>query len=149
MTPKPSIAQLEQSLTEDFELLENWEEKYEYLVELGQEMPKMDPALKTEDRLVKGCQSNVWFDIQCEKGVMRFSADSDSLVVKGMVAVLDQLLNDQPAADVLKTDLSFFERLGLWHHISSQRSNGLTAMMGHLKQAAVECLAQSEVSDGA
>ncbi len=149
MTPKPSIAQLEQSLTEDFDLLENWEEKYEYLVELGQEMPKMDPALKTEDRLVKGCQSSVWFDIHCEKGIMRFSADSDSLVVKGMVSVLDQLLNDQPAADVLKTDLSFFERLGLWHHISSQRSNGLTAMMGHLKQAAVECLAQSEVSDGA
>lgn len=140
MTPRASIAEIENNLIEDFELLENWEEKYEFLVEMGQNMPTMDPTLKTEERLVKGCQSSVWFDIHCEDGRMHFSADSDSLVVKGMVAVLEIILNDQPATEVLKADLGFFETLGLWRHISSQRSNGLTAMMGHLKQAAVDCL---------
>ena len=142
MTHKESIQELEQTLIEDFALLDNWEEKYEYLIEMGQDLPAMNPALKTADRLVQGCQSSVWFDIQCEDGRMHFSADSDSLVVKGMVAVLDKLLNDQPAADVIRADLNFFETLGLWRHISSQRSNGLTSMMKHLKQAAMECLGE-------
>lgn len=140
MNQEQSLAEIERALIEDFELLEGVEEKIEYLVDLGHEMPKMDPALKTDERLVKGCQSSVWFDIHCENGLMRFSADSDSLVVKGLVAILDKLLNGQAAEEVLRMDLSLFERLGLWHHISSQRSNGLAAMMGHLKQAAVECL---------
>lgn len=140
MTEKASIKEIEQALIEDFDMLENWEEKYEYLIELGQDMPTMDPTLKTDDRLVQGCQSSVWFDINCKEGKLHFSADSDSMVVKGMVAVLNQTLNDQPAEAVLQANLGFFETLGLWRHISSQRSNGLTAMVGHLKQAAAECL---------
>lgn len=140
MTEKATIKEIEQELIDDFNLLDNWEEKYEYLIELGQDMPRMDPTLKTDDRLVQGCQSSVWFDIHCQEGRLLFSADSDSVVVKGMVAVLDQTLNGQPAEDVLQANLDFFETLGLWRHISSQRSNGLTAMVGHLKQAAAECL---------
>lgn len=138
----PTIAEIEQELIEDFDLLENWEEKYEYLVELGQEMPEMPPDLKTSDRLVQGCQSSVWFDVTCRAGRLYFVADSDSLIVRGIVAVLTRVLNSQTAADVLAADLSFFERLGLWRHLSSQRSNGLTAMLAHLKKAAVDCLAE-------
>ena len=140
MPKKESIQVIEQNLIDDFELLENWEEKYEYLIEMGQNMPVMDPALKTDDRLVQGCQSSVWFDIHCKDGNLEFMADSDSLIVKGMVAVLNEVLNGQPAEEVLRSNISFFETLGLWRHISSQRSNGLTAMMGHLKQAAADCL---------
>ncbi len=140
MTSKAPIKEIEQNLIDDFALLDNWEEKYEYLIEMGQDLAEMDPALKTADRLVQGCQSSVWFDINCQDGVLVFSADSDSLIVKGMVAVLNEILNGQPAQDILKADMSFFETLGLWRHISSQRSNGLTAMMGHIKQAAAECL---------
>lgn len=140
MTEKATIKEIEQELIDDFNLLDNWEEKYEYLIELGQDMPRMDPTLKTDDCLVQGCQSSVWFDIHCQEGRLLFSADSDSVVVKGMVAVLNQTLNGQPAEDVLQANLDFFETLGLWRHISSQRSNGLTAMVGHLKQAAAECL---------
>jgi len=140
MPKKETMKQIEQNLIDDFALLENWEEKYEYLIEMGQDLPRMDPALKTEDRLVKGCQSSVWFDIHCEDGSLVFSADSDSLIVKGLVAVLNEILNGQPAEDVLQADMSIFETLGLWRHISSQRSNGLTAMMGHIKQAAADCL---------
>jgi len=140
MTQKTNIKEIEQNLIADFNLLDNWEEKYEYLIEMGQDLPEMDPNLKTEDRLVKGCQSSVWFDIHCQDRRLVFSADSDSLIVKGMVAVLNEMLNGQPAEEVLTADLDFFETLGLWHHISSQRSNGLTAMMKHIKQAAADCL---------
>ena len=140
MTQKTNIKEIEQNLIADFNLLDNWEEKYEYLIEMGQDLPEMDPNLKTEDRLVKGCQSSVWFDIHCQDRRLVFSADSDSLIVKGMVAVLNEMLNGQPAEEVLTADLDFFETLGLWRHISSQRSNGLTAMMKHIKQAAADCL---------
>lgn len=140
MTQKTNIKEIEQNLIADFNLLDNWEEKYEYLIEMGQDLPEMYPNLKTEDRLVKGCQSSVWFDIHCQDRRLVFSADSDSLIVKGMVAVLNEMLNGQPAEEVLTADLDFFETLGLWRHISSQRSNGLTAMMKHIKQAAADCL---------
>ncbi len=138
----PGIKDIEKDLSDDFSLLANWEEKYEYLIELGLDMPPMKPEKKVDENLVKGCQSSVWFDVNCEDGNIVFEADSDSLVVKGMVAVLFKLFNHQPAKDVLDADLSLFEELGLWRHISSQRSNGLTAMIAHLKAEAAECLAK-------
>jgi cysteine desulfuration protein SufE len=142
MTEKETIKQIEQNLIDDFALLENWEEKYEYLIEMGMNMPAMNPESKVDENLVKGCQSSVWFDIHCKEGNLVFSADSDSLIVKGMVAILNEILNGQPAKEVLQADMTFFETLGLWRHISSQRSNGLTAMMGHIKQAAADCLGE-------
>ena len=138
------IQKIQKDLSDDFALLSNWEEKYEYLIEMGMDLPAMKPESKVEKNLVKGCQSSVWFDVNCQDGRMVFEADSDSLVVKGMVAVLYKLFNHQPAKDVLEADLSFFEELGLWRHISSQRSNGLTAMVAHLKAAAVDCLSKEE-----
>lgn len=129
-------------LLEDFDLLENWEEKYDYLIELGFDLDEMPQDLKTEENLVKGCQSSVWFDIRCENGKINFAADSDSLIVKGIVAIIDYLYNGQSAEDVLKADLSIFEELGLWQHLSSQRGNGLMAMLAHLKKAATDCLSQ-------
>lgn len=138
----PGIKELQKDLSEDFSLLANWEEKYEYLIEMGMNMPAMNPESKVDENLVKGCQSSVWFDVKCQDGIMVFEADSDSLVVKGMVAMLYKLLNNQPAKEVLEAELSVFEELGLWRHISSQRSNGLTAMVAHLKAEAVDCLAK-------
>lgn len=133
------IAGIESSLIEDFSLLENWEERYDYLIELGQELPPMDPELKTDENKVHGCQSSVWFAITCENSLIKFQADSDSLIIKGIVAILLMLFNGQPASDVIKADLTIFNTLGLWKHLSSQRSNGVTAMLGHLKAAAALC----------
>ena len=138
----PGIQEIQKDLSDDFSLLANWEEKYEYLIEMGMDMPAMKPENKVDENLVKGCQSSVWFDVNCQDGMMVFEADSDSLVVKGMVAILYKLFNHQPAKDVLEADLSLFEELGLWRHLSSQRSNGLTAMVAHLKAKAAECLAK-------
>ena len=136
------IQEIQKELSDDFSLLANWEEKYEYLIEMGMDMPAMKPENKVDENLVKGCQSSVWFDVNCQDGMMVFEADSDSLVVKGMVAILYKLFNHQPAKDVLEADLSLFEELGLWRHLSSQRSNGLTAMVAHLKAKAADCLAK-------
>lgn len=138
----PGIQEIQKDLSDDFSLLANWEEKYEYLIEMGMDMPAMKPENKVDENLVKGCQSSVWFDVNCQDGMMVFEADSDSLVVKGMVAILYKLFNHQPARDVLEADLSLFEELGLWRHLSSQRSNGLTAMVAHLKAKAADCLAK-------
>ncbi len=138
----PGIQEIQKELSDDFSLLANWEEKYEYLIEMGMDMPAMKPENKVNENLVKGCQSSVWFDVNCQDGMMVFEADSDSLVVKGMVAILYKLFNHQPAKDVLEADLSLFEELGLWRHLSSQRSNGLTAMVAHLKAKAADCLAK-------
>lgn len=138
----PGIQEIQKELSDDFSLLANWEEKYEYLIEMGMDMPAMKPENKVDENLVKGCQSSVWFDVNCQDGMIVFEADSDSLVVKGMVAVLYKLFNHQSAKDVLEADLGLFEELGLWHHLSSQRSNGLTAMVAHLKAKAADCLAK-------
>ena len=138
----PGTQEIQKELSDDFSLLANWEEKYEYLIEMGMDMPAMKPENKVDENLVKGCQSSVWFDVNCQDGMMVFEADSDSLVVKGMVAILYKLFNHQPAKEVLEADLSLFEELGLWRHLSSQRSNGLTAMVAHLKAKAADCLAK-------
>ncbi len=130
-------------LLEDFDLLENWEEKFDFLIELGMALPEMPSELKTDTNLVKGCQSSVWFDIRCEAGKIFFDADSDSLIVKGIVSIVNTLYNGQSAEDVLQANLSFFEATGLWKHLSSQRGNGLLSMIAHLKKAATDCLAKA------
>ena len=134
-----TVAELEAELIDNFNLLETWEEKYDYLIELGQELAPMDPTQKTEENRVKGCQSSVWFDITCKDGRLYFDADSDSLIIKGLVAILHQLLNGQPVESFADVNLTVFETLGFWRHLSSQRSNGLTAMVAHLRAAAAEC----------
>ncbi|MFZ3070272.1 MAG: SufE family protein [Anaerolineaceae bacterium] len=134
-----TINEIEDQLSADFNLLETWEEKYDYLIELGQDLPEMDEALKTDANLVKGCQSSVWFAINCKDERLYFEADSDSLIVKGLVSILHQMLSGQSARDYQDLDLTFFDNLGFWRHLSSQRSNGLTSMIGQLKQAAEAC----------
>ena len=135
----PTTAEIAAQISEEFSLLENWEEKYDYLIEKGQSLPDMPADLKDNEHLVKGCQSSVWFATECREGRLYFQTDSDSLIVKGLVAILHQLLNGQPAEAFADLNLNLFETLGFWRHLSSQRSNRLTAMVAHLRAAAAEC----------
>jgi len=137
-----TTAEIAAQISAEFSLLENWEEKYDYLIEKGQSLPDMPAELKDDEHLVKGCQSSVWFVTECREGSLYFQADSDSLIVKGLAALLQELLNGQPAEAYQNVDLSLFETLGFWRHLSSQRSNGLTAMVSFLKTAAGDCAAQ-------
>lgn len=134
-----SVAEIEAQFIDDFNQLENWEEKYDYLIELGDSLPEMPAELKTIENLVKGCQSSVWFATRCEDNQLFIEADSDSLIIKGIVAILVQVLSGQPSAEISQADLTMFETLGLWRHLSSQRSNGVTAMMAHLRKSAIDC----------
>ena len=134
-----SIQEKQQQIIDDFSLLGEWDEKYAYLIELGQAMPEMPAELKTEEHLVRGCQSNVWFHSTCRDGIFHLDADSDAMIVKGIAALLVSVFSDQPASEVREADLSFIDTIGMWKNLSSSRNNGLMSMLEHLRKAAREC----------
>lgn len=128
-----SIQELENAIVEDFALFDDWTEKYQYIIELGQQLPEMADALKTEDRKIKGCQSSVWLSASLRDGKVWFDADSDSTFVKGEIALLLRVLSGQAPEDVLKSELSFIDKIGLRQHLAMTRANGLAAMIKQIK----------------
>ena len=128
-----SIQELENAIVEDFALFDDWTEKYQYIIELGQQLPEMADALKTEDRKIKGCQSSVWLSASLRDGKVWFEADSDSTFVKGEIALLLRVLSGQAPEDVLKSELSFIDKIGLRQHLAMTRANGLAAMIKQIK----------------
>jgi len=128
-----SIQELENAIVEDFALFDDWTEKYQYIIELGQQLPEMADALKTEDRKIKGCQSSVWLSASMQDGKVWFDADSDSTFVKGEIALLLRVLSGQAPEDVLKSELSFIDKIGLRQHLAMTRANGLAAMIKQIK----------------
>ncbi len=134
-----SIADIQAEIIENFSFLPLWEERYAYLIELGQKLPPMSEALKTESNIVRGCQSTVWLHRECSEGQILLQADSDSLIVKGLAALLMQVFSGQDAEAILQSDLTLFEETGLNKHLSSQRSNGLKAMIDEIRKFAAAC----------
>ena len=137
----PTIDEIQAEIVEDFSFLPEWDERYAYLIELGQKMPPLPAEYKTEGNIVRGCQSTVWLHRECRDGKVLLESDSDSLIVKGLSALLMQVYSGQPAEDVLTADLTFFEGTGLSKHLSSQRANGLMAMIDEIKAFAAKCAA--------
>lgn len=122
-------------LIENFALFDNWEERYSYLIELGQTLPLLDEDLKTQDRLVRGCTSRVWFVPHVENGILTFQADSDALIVKGLIHILSKAYNGCPLDEISKVDIErAFEDLGLSTHLSPNRRNGFFSMVGVIRQ---------------
>jgi cysteine desulfuration protein SufE len=134
-----TIRELQSQIVEDFSFLPEWDERYAYLIELGQKTPPMPEAYRSEENIVRGCQSLVWLHRECRQGEVYLQSDSDSLIVKGLAALLLQVFSGQPAEAVLAADLTFFEEIGLNKHLSSQRSNGLKAMVEEIKAFAAKC----------
>ncbi|UOA27163.1 SufE family protein [Pseudosulfitobacter sp. DSM 107133] len=126
-----------EEIVEDFEFLEDWEDRYRYVIEQGKAMEPLDAALKVPATKVDGCASQVWLHPQIESGVFRFDGESDAMIVNGLIAVLRKLYNDVPVSAVLDVDArGELERLGLNDHLSAQRSNGLRAMIERIRQVA-------------
>ncbi|CUH82000.1 Cysteine desulfuration protein SufE [Tritonibacter multivorans] len=126
-----------EEIVEDFEFIEDWEDRYRHVIELGKAMDPLDDALKVPATKVDGCASQVWLHVQIDGGVFRFDGDSDAMIVKGLIAVLQKLYNGLAVAEVLKVDArAEMERLGLNEHLSSQRSNGLRAMIERIRETA-------------
>jgi len=139
-----SIQEIQTEIIEDFSFLPQWDERYAYLIELGQKLAPLDEAYKTEENLVRGCQSTVWLHRECRDGDVYLQADSDSLIVKGLAALLMEVFSGQPAKAILAAELTFFDQTGLNKHLSSQRANGLMAMLEQIKAFAAQCAAEED-----
>ena len=126
-----------EELVEDFNLFEDWSDKYEYIISLGKELSEMKKEDKTEENLVKGCQSQVWLVAREKDGNVFFEADSDAIISKGICALLVKVFNGHPASEIVKNNLEFIERIGLKEHLSPNRSNGLVAMIKKMKAYAL------------
>jgi cysteine desulfuration protein SufE len=132
-----SIADKQQQLLDELDLFQDWTERYEYVIGLGKQLPAMDQTLLTEDRLIKGCQSQVWLEASKEGNKIRFVADSDSLITKGMVAIFVRILDDESADDILTADMSFIDKTGLKEHLAPTRANALNLMANQMKKYAL------------
>jgi cysteine desulfuration protein SufE len=132
-----TIQEIENKITEEFNLFEDWMDKYDYLIDMGKTLPMIDEKLKTDQHLISGCQSRVWLSAELNDGRIIFKADSDAVITKGIINVLIRVLSNQTPEDILNTELKFLDDIGLKEHLSPTRSNGLISMVKQMKLYAV------------
>lgn len=132
-----SINEVQDEIIEEFSALTDWMDRYAYIIELGGQLPPMEEKYKVPANLIEGCQSRVWIEAQLTDGKIHFEADSDALIVKGIVALLMRVLNDRTPREILDADLYFIDRIGLSEHLSPTRSNGLVAMVKQIRMYAL------------
>lgn len=132
-----TIDEKQEEIINEFAIYEDWMEKYEYIIELGKELPMIDENKKTDDRLITGCQSQVWLDAEMKDGKIRFTADSDAIITKGIIGLLIRVMDNEKPEDVAKTNLYFIDEIGLKEHLSPTRSNGLLSMVQKIKLLAL------------
>jgi cysteine desulfuration protein SufE len=128
-----AIVAIQAELVEEFDMFEDWMEKYEYIIDLGKSLPMIDDKHKIEDNLIKGCQSRVWLHADNDNGIITYTADSDAIITKGIVAILIRVLSKQKAAEIAKADLVFIDKIGLKEQLSQTRANGLLSMVKEMK----------------
>ncbi len=137
-----TIAQAQQEVVDEFALFSDWQDRYEHLIELGKDLPLIAPEKKIEENIVRGCQSRVWLNADVSTALdmtkrIHFTADSDAIITKGLIALLVRVLNDRTPQEILDTPLTFIDAIGLREHLSPNRSNGLSAMMDQMKRYAL------------
>jgi cysteine desulfuration protein SufE len=131
-----SLQEIQAEVVEDFSMYDEWLDKYEYLIDLGRRLEPFPEELKTEDRLIKGCQSRVWLDTVAEGDRLYFRADSDAIITKGIISLLIGVYSGRTAREIAEDDFSFVERLGLRENLSPTRANGLASMIATLRETA-------------
>ena len=132
-----TIDELQDEVIEEFQDFDDWMDKYQLLIDLGNEQPPLDPQYKTDDNLIDGCQSRVWLQADMRDGLLHLEAESDALIVKGIIALLIRIRSDHPPAEILSADLYFIESIGLKEPLSPTRSNGLLAMVRKIRMYAL------------
>ncbi|MDG1428971.1 MAG: SufE family protein [Crocinitomicaceae bacterium] len=135
-----TLAEKEQEIIDEFAIYDDWMDKYEYIIELGKDLPQISQDKKTNDRLIEGCQSRVWLAQEIEDGKMKFTADSDAIITKGIIGLLVRVLNNETAKSVATAELNFINKIGLHEHLSPTRSNGLASMIKKMKMSALKSL---------
>ncbi len=133
-----TITEKEEAIIDEFSIYDDWMDKYEYIIELGKDLPLIDDDQKTEDKLIKGCQSRVWLSAEKRDGKMKYTADSDAIITKGIIALLIRVLNNEKPEDIAKAELRFIKAIGLQEHLSPTRSNGLVSMVKQMKMNALK-----------
>ena len=137
-----SINELQDEVIEEFALFDDWMEKYEYIIDLGKDLPLIEEAKKTEDRLIHGCQSRVWVEAEVLDDRMCFTADSEAIITKGIISLLIRVLSNQTPENIVKSELYFIGKIGLQEHLSPTRANGLVGMINRLKSEALKQLSK-------
>tara|TARA_B100000886_G_scaffold27102_1_gene17180 strand:- start:431 stop:856 length:426 start_codon:yes stop_codon:yes gene_type:complete len=132
-----TIEQIEQEIIDEFSIFDNWMDKYEYIIELGRDLPLIDEKFKTDDFIIKGCQSRVWLQAEYTNDKLVLTADSDAIITKGIIALLIKVLNNQSVDAILSTKLNFIDKIGLTAHLSPTRANGLLGMIKQIKNFAM------------
>ena len=135
-----SLEETKQDVIDEFSMYDEWLDKYEYLIELGKNLEDYPEELKTEDRLIKGCQSRVWLDYEEKEGRLFFRADSDAIITKGIISLLISVYSGRTPEEIAGDDFSFIEEIGLSQNLSPTRANGLVSMIGTIREAAEKAI---------
>ena len=140
MSATGTLEEAKQAVIEDFSMYDEWLDKYEYLIELGKDLEAYPEEARTDDHLIKGCQSRVWLDWKVENGALLFRADSDAIITKGIISLLIRVYSGRTPAEIAEDDFGFIESLGLKENLSPTRANGLVSMIETIRRAAQENL---------
>jgi cysteine desulfuration protein SufE len=136
MEPK-AIPEIEKEIVEEFSLFDSWDDKYEYIIDLGKKLAPLDQQYKKDENKVKGCQSTVWLVADYNEGRIRYKAESDAVIVKGLISMLIRVLSNQKPEDIVNAKLDFIKEIGMMSHLAQTRSNGLLAMVKQMKNYAL------------
>ncbi|WP_299250248.1 SufE family protein [uncultured Lacinutrix sp.] len=132
-----SIQEIQDEIIDEFAMFEDWEERYQYMIDLGKDLPLIDGLFKTEDNIIKGCQSKVWVHAEMDDNKISFTADSDAIITKGIIAILIRAFSNQHPKDILDANTDFIDAIGLKEHLSPTRANGLVSMIKQIKMYAI------------
>ncbi len=142
MSNDKTLKEAEQEVIDDFSQYDEWLDKYEYLIELGHDLPPYPESEKTDDKLIKGCQSRVWLNYEVRDGRIYFQADSDAIITKGIISLLVSIYSGRTPEEIASSDFSFLEKIGLKENLSPTRANGLASMVATIKAVALENIAK-------
>jgi cysteine desulfuration protein SufE len=132
-----TIKEIQEDIIEEFSMFDDWEERYQYMIDLGKTLPLIDEQYKTESNIIKGCQSKVWVHAEMHDEKIVFTADSDAIITKGIIAILIRVFSNQHPKDIIEAETSFIDEIGLKEHLSPTRANGLVSMIKQLKMYAI------------
>lgn len=141
MEAQQSVRAIEEEIVDEFSLFDNWEDKYEYIIDMGKKLPVLDEAYKKDENRIRGCQSTVWMVSEYRDGRVYYKADSDAVIVKGLISMLIRVFSGQRPKDIVDADMTFIDEIGMSTHLAQTRSNGLRAM---IKQMKLDAMAWSQ-----
>jgi len=147
MSEQKTIAQIEEDIVDEFSLFDSWDEKYEYIIDMGKKLKPLDDSYKKDENKIKGCQSTVWMVSELKDGKVIYKAESDAVIVKGLVSMLIRVLSNHSPKEILDAKLEFIDKIGMKQHLAQTRSNGLLSMVKQMKLDATVYMAQQQMNN--